>query len=243
MAVAGDNLYIAASGSAGSDAKIWKISTNDGVTKSLFRNGLAMTDALAAAGDTLYFTQHAPDGDSVMKILTNVSGAEPVTVKGVREKLASMAVVGDSLYIAESNSDLVANISTVSPTAFEPVVRGLNKPFGVAAADGILYISEGVENGRVMRAFITGGAPAPFIENLKSPRGLAVADGVLYIAEGGSGKVLMTPAVGDGKLSIVAEDLVFPTAVTVANGTLYIAEGQENGRVRKAPRLWKRSDQ
>ncbi|PNE39860.1 hypothetical protein [Streptomyces noursei] len=238
MAAAGDNLYIAAGSSKGK-AKIWKILTIDNTPKPvLVRDNISETYAMAAAGNTLYFSQF--DACTVMQMPIDGS-VEPTPVFKTNRKLAGMAVVDDFLYVAAKDAGEVIKNPTHGPASVNTVVRDLSKPCGVAAADGILYISEDIENGRVMKAFITGGTPTPFIEKLNHPTGLAVADGILYIAESGSGKVLMIPTAG-GKASPVTEGHSLPVAVAVVNGALYIAEG-EASCVSKAPRLWKLSNQ
>lgn len=140
----------------------------------------------------------------------------------------------------------VVRFSAKSPDKTTTITKGLKQPFGLAYADGDLYVSEDL-GGRIVQIMEGGKIISPRVvkQDLRGPQGLAIMGGKLYAVEAGAGRLLAIDlATGDSR--VVADGMQFATgamsfelplswaraSIVVSGNTAYIA-GTSTGRIYK----------
>ena len=124
--------------------------------------------------------------------------------------------LGDDLVF----SDMAGSVSRFSPNApGKPTViaQNLKLPFGLAYADGDLYVSD-QGTGEVLQV-LSGGTvidPRVIKGGLDAPQGLAIARGQLLVVEAGAGKLLAID-LGSGNTRTVGSGMEFTVAPSVFN--------------------------
>ncbi len=145
--------------------------------------------------------------------------------------------------------DLAGSVTRFSPQAPDKpttIAKNLKQPFGLAYADGDLYVSEDL-GGRVLQVLEDGEIIAPRVikHGLNAPQGLTIANGQLYVVEAGAGKLLAID-LSSGRSHVVADGMEFATgpiafdkplswaraSIAVSDKTAYIA-GTSTGRIYK----------
>ena len=97
----------------------------------------------------------------------------------------------------------VITFSPKSPDEKRVLVEGLQGPAGLAALDGVLYVTDNLA-GSLLR--ITGAGAEEVASGLEQPEGLAAANGSIYVVEAGAGRVVAVDA-GNGETQVVADGL------------------------------------
>ena len=147
-------------------------------------------------------------------------------------------------------SDLAGNVSRFSPKSPQDaptiLAKNLKQPFGLAYADGDLYVSEDL-GGRIVQVLDDDKVITPRVikEGLNAPQGLVIANGQLYAVEAGAGQLLAID-LSSGSLRVVADGMEFETgpmtfenplswaraSIAISGNTAYIA-GTSTGRIYK----------
>ena len=105
----------------------------------------------------------------------------------------------------------IKRFSPAAPDKATTLADGLKQPFGLAYANGDLYVSEDL-GGRIVQIMKNDKVITPKVvkEGLKSPQGLAIANGHLYVVEAGEGR-LLTIDLSNGDSKTVAHGMKFST--------------------------------
>ena len=203
-----------------------------------------------------------------VQVYTNLSGTPAVenTITGGFDEPSGVTVANGKLYVADTLNHRVQIYTNLSgtPTYLDtigtgssvnhPANTGFNLLYGVAVANGKLYVAD-TGNNRVQVYGSLSGTPAyektigsgsrvthPANTGFKSPYGVTVADSKLYVADYGNDRVQVygslsgTPTVentiGTGSRVNQPANTGFyqPYGVTIANGKLYVAD-TSNDRV------------
>ncbi len=130
-----------------------------------------------------------------------------------------------SLYVSLEETDGQGTIVLIEDNVRSIVAEGLRRPDGLILISDELFITEEVEDGRVMKLNINTAQPE-IIAILQKPEGiLLLANGDLAITEdlqSGGRLVAVTP---DGIVNVLLDNLEKPEGLALANdGTLYLAE-------------------
>jgi len=121
-------------------------------------------------------------------------------------------------------------IQRLSATGSEVIMTQLNRADGLIIHGQHLFITEEVDNGRVLMVGLSSGKTVT-LGRFRHPEGITMlADGALAITEDRTqGRLLRLAA--DGSVSVLAEGLRRPEGIAVAaDGTIYVAE-TSTGRV------------
>ena len=107
------------------------------------------------------------------------------------------------IVVSQWGAGNVIAFSPESPDEKRVLVEGLQGPAGLAALDGVLYVTDNLA-GSLLR--ITDGGTEEVASGLEQPEGLAAANGSIYVVEAGAGRVTAIDPV-NGATWGVAEDL------------------------------------
>ncbi len=115
------------------------------------------------------------------------------------------------------SDDIVFSDAAGSITRFSPdnpsdstsLAKNLKQPFGLAYAEGNLYVSE-QGAGRIIQVLEDGKVIKPHVvkDGLDAPQGLAISNGQLFVVESGAGKLLAID-LANGNLRSLAEGMEF----------------------------------
>jgi len=122
--------------------------------------------------------------------------------------------LGDDIVFSDAAGS-VTRFSTDKPDDPISLAKNLKQPFGLAYADGDLYVSE-QSAGRVIQ-ILEGDKiihPRVIKDGLDAPQGLFISDGQLFVVESGAGKLLAID-LKNGNLRCLAEDMEFSVEVQV----------------------------
>lgn len=153
--------------------------------------------------------------------------------------------IGDDLVFC----DLAGTVQHLDPKAPEKptiIAKGLKQPFGLAYADGNLYVSDDLD-GKILQVMEDGKTiDAKVIKDgLNAPQGLAIDGGQLLVVEAGTGKLLAVD-LSNANLSTLADGMEFVTgeltfaamskwpraSLAISNSIAYIT-GTKNAEIYK----------
>lgn len=246
LALAGNILYVSDNGSH----RIRKVDLTTGITSLVAGNGTA-----AFAGDNGQATSASLNSPRGIAILNNILYIADQGNHRVRQVDLGTGIITTVAGTGTAGYD-------VAQDGGQAISAKLNYPYGVAAADGVLYIADRY-NHRVRQVVLGTGVITTVAGNgtgdylgdggqatsasLYHPCDVSIADGALYIADR-SNDCIRKVVLGTGVISTVAGDghsgflgdggqatsakLWDPYDVTVGNGNIYIAD-YGNQRIRK----------
>ncbi len=153
--------------------------------------------------------------------------------------------LGDDLVFSDMAGS-VTRFSPDNPNDSTNLAKNLKQPFGLAYAEGNLYVSE-QDAGRVIQILEGDKVIQPRVvkDGLDAPQGLVIANGQLFVVEAGAGKLLAIDLVS-GNLRSLANGMDFTTetpmfqsmetwasaSVAVSGSTAYIT-GTHNAVIYK----------
>jgi sugar lactone lactonase YvrE len=111
-------------------------------------------------------------------------GQEPETLAHGLAIPMGVAVAGKAVVVADAGAGRVLSVEN---GAVAELAAGLDRPYGVAVADGgAVYVSQ-PDAGRVVK--LNGGRAETVLDGLGWPEGIAIRDGRLYVIETGAKQV------------------------------------------------------
>ncbi|MBW1789529.1 MAG: hypothetical protein JRK53_23425 [Deltaproteobacteria bacterium] len=115
-------------------------------------------------------------------------------------------------------SDVAGSVTRFSPDSPDnstTLAKDLKQPFGLAYADGDLYVSE-QGAGRIIQILDGDKVIQPRVvkDGLDAPQGLAISKGQLFVVEAGAGKLLAID-LSSGNLLSLADGMEFTTETPV----------------------------
>lgn len=151
-----------------------------------------------------------------------------VVTSGLSEP-AGLAIMGNSLYIAQAGSNKISmiDISSSSPTITD-LVTGVTEPDGLVLNGNILYIAEyGAD--KISKVDLTAATPilTTVITNVLEPTGIAINGEYLYIAEYNAGKISKLNLTTLLKTDYI-NNIVGPTGLSINDNILYFSDFNEN---------------
>lgn len=190
----------------------------------------------------------------------------------------AVAVADNKLYIADRSNNRIRRVdmstgvittvvgsggASYSGDAGQATSATINSPYGIAAADGKLYIADS-GNHRVRKVDLTTGLISTVAGNgtsgyagdeglatsasLSNPQGVMVKDGILFIADYGNHRIRMVDLssgiiklfAGSGTAGYVGDGglaasgrLFYPTAIAADTNGNYYVADQNNHRIRR----------
>jgi sugar lactone lactonase YvrE len=126
---------------------------------------------------------------------------------------------GDTLYVSDGTA---GTISRVEAGAVTPLAEGLETPWGMALADGALFVAE-YGGGAVRRVSLADGTHEVFSGGYQGPLSLAADEESLYLTDFDGGSVHAI-AIAGGESQARAQGLNGPSGVAVDEGVVYFTE-------------------
>ncbi|MEM6770559.1 MAG: hypothetical protein AAF597_08260 [Bacteroidota bacterium] len=185
--VLGNDIYLGTG--VGLDAGIYRLSLLDANPTPILLADISSASGLVIKDSILYVTSDVEL--SVSSLDLRVEGAALETVASNLGGPSGIVAIGTDLYVTEFSLGQVAKID-LTDNSVTDYLTGLDRPNGITAKDGLLYIAE---NNRVFSVDPSEPEPSQtlVVDGLDQSRGIAFRGAELYIVQAigviGTGRV------------------------------------------------------